>query len=91
LPADLKTLAEERLTDYLEWPKVKETIAYMNSADTSDHINEFNKYTKVIDELRNESLTTHVPELGERIWNGQMLLAKEEQPIDGLIKSQLDL
>ena len=91
LPADLKTLAEERLTDYLEWPKVKETIAYMNSADTSDHIIEFNKYTNALDELRNESLTTHVPELGERIWNGQMLLAKEEQPTDGPIKSQLDL
>jgi organic radical activating enzyme len=91
LPSELKKLAEERLVDYLDWPKVKETIAYMNSADTSNHIDEFNKYTKVIDELRNECLTDHVPELGERIWNGQMLSLKEELPTDGPNKFQIDL
>ena len=90
LPADLKTLAEERLTDYLEWPKVKETIAYMNSADTSNHMDEFYKYTAILDELRNESIITHVPELGEKIWNGQILSSKEEPPIDGQTKSQID-
>ena len=91
LPAELKKLAEDRLVDYLDWPKVKETIVYMNATDTSDHIDEFNKYTKVLDELRNESITTHVPELGENIWNGQTLSLKEELPIDGQNKFQIDL
>jgi sulfatase maturation enzyme AslB (radical SAM superfamily) len=91
LPIELKKIAEERLADYLDWPKVKETIAYMHSADTSNHIDEFNKYTKVLDELRNECLTNYVPELGEGIWNGQILSLKEEPHTDGLIKSQIDL
>jgi sulfatase maturation enzyme AslB (radical SAM superfamily) len=91
LHTELKKLAEDRLVDYLDWPKVKETIAYMNAADTSDHIDEFNKYTEVLDESRNESITTHVPELGENIWNGQTLSLKEELPIDGQNKFQIDL
>lgn len=91
LPPDLKKLAEKRLKDYIEWPKVKETIAYMNSADTSNRMNEFDKYTATLDKLRNENITTHVPELGEKIWNGQTLSLKEELPIDGQIKFQIDL
>jgi hypothetical protein len=66
LPIELKKLAEDRLVDYLDWPKVKETIAYMNATDTSDHIDEFNKYTTTLDKLRDESISTHVPELGEK-------------------------
>jgi hypothetical protein len=91
LPPDLKKLAEKRLKDYIEWPKVKETIAYMNSADTSNRMNEFDIYTATLDKLRNENITTHVPELGEKIWNGQTLSLKEELPIDGQIKFQIDL
>ena len=91
LPTELKKLAEDRLVDYLDWPKVKETIAYMNTTDTSDHIDEFNKYTEALDESRNESITTHIPELGENIWNGQTLSLKEELPIDGQNKFQTDL
>jgi hypothetical protein len=62
LPLELKKLAEERLVDYLHWPKVKETIAYMNAADTSNHLTEFFDYTKAIDESRNENLLEHIPE-----------------------------
>jgi Mn-containing catalase len=62
LPSELKKLAEERLVDYLHWPKVKETIAYMNTADTSSHLSEFLKYTRAIDQSREEDLLDHVPE-----------------------------
>ena len=62
LPADLKMLAEERLVEYLDWPKVKDTIAYMNSADTSNHLTEFFDYTAAIDKSRNENLLDHIPE-----------------------------
>ena len=55
-------LAEERLVDYLDWPKVKDTIAYMNSADTSKHLTEFFDYTAAIDKSRNENLLDHIPE-----------------------------
>ena len=62
LPLELKKIAEERLVDYLEWPKVKETIAYMNSADTSNYLTEFFDYTAAIDKSRNENLLDHIPE-----------------------------
>jgi MoaA/NifB/PqqE/SkfB family radical SAM enzyme len=62
LPLELKKLVEERLVDYLDWPKVKETIAYMNSADTSGHLTEFFDYTAAIDKSRNENLLDHIPE-----------------------------
>jgi len=62
LPIELKKIAEERLVDYLDWPKVKDTIAYMNSADTSNHLTEFFDYTAAIDKSRNENLLDHIPE-----------------------------
>ena len=62
LPIELKKIAEERLVDYLDWPKVKDTIAYMNSADTSNHLSEFFNYTAAIDKSRNENLLDHIPE-----------------------------
>ena len=62
LPPELKKLAEDRLSKYLHWPKVKETIAYMNAKDTSDHLTEFFNYTKAIDISREENLLDHVPE-----------------------------
>lgn len=62
LPTELKKLAEERLIDYLHWPKVKETIAYMNATDTSSHLTEFLDYTRAIDQSREEDLLDHVPE-----------------------------
>jgi hypothetical protein len=62
LPTELKKKAEERLVDYLDWPKVKETIAYMNAADTSDHLTEFFNYTAAIDKSRDENLLDHIPE-----------------------------
>jgi hypothetical protein len=65
LPLELKKLAEERLVDYLDWPKIKETIAYMNAADTSGHLTEFFDYTRAIDQSREEDLLDHVPEFEE--------------------------
>ena len=62
LPLELKKLAEERLVNYLDWPKVKETIAYMNAADTSNYLTEFFDYTAAIDKSRNENLLDHIPE-----------------------------
>jgi hypothetical protein len=62
LPIELKKLAEARLVDYLAWPKVKETITYMNAADTSNHLTEFFDYTRAIDQSREEDLLDYVPE-----------------------------
>jgi molybdenum cofactor biosynthesis enzyme MoaA len=62
LPAELKKLAEEKLQSYLDLPKVKQTIKYMNDKDDSEFLKEFFDYTITLDEMRNQDFFKLVPE-----------------------------
>jgi len=63
LPKELKEIAAKRLEPFQDWPKVKETIKYMMTEDNSKYLDEFFKYTKSIDDLRNQNIFNYVPEL----------------------------
>lgn len=62
LPKELKELAEQRLQPYLDLPKVKQVIKYMNDKDDSQYLKEFFEYTLTLDELRNQDFFNLVPE-----------------------------
>lgn len=63
LPMQLKNLAQVRLAQYTDLPKVQSIIDYMWKEDWSDKLPQFYEYTKKLDESRGESLSTIVPEL----------------------------
>ena len=63
LPMQLKNLAQIRLAQYTDLPKVQSIIDYMWKEDWSDKLPQFYEYTKKLDESRGESLSTIVPEL----------------------------
>jgi len=62
LPKDLKLLAEQRLQPYLDLPKVKETINYMNAKDDSESLVKFFSYNNTLDNLREQNFYDLVPE-----------------------------
>lgn len=62
LPKQLKEIAEERLKPYLDLPKVKQTIKYMNDQDDSKYLEEFFEYTLTLDEMRKQNFYKLVPE-----------------------------
>lgn len=62
LPKELKELAEQRLAPYLDLPKVKETINYMNAVDDSQYLEEFFNYNNTLDSLRQQNFYDLVPE-----------------------------
>lgn len=62
LPKELKELAETRLKPYLDLPKVKETINYMNAQDDSEFLPKFFDYNNTLDSLRNQNFYDLVPE-----------------------------
>jgi organic radical activating enzyme len=62
LPKQLKLLAEQRLEPYLDLPKVKETIKYMNSVDDDQYLDEFFNYNNTLDSLREQNFYDLVPE-----------------------------
>ena len=65
LPIQLKNLAQIRLAQYTDLPKVQSVIDYMWKEDWSDKLPQFYEYTKKLDESRGESLSTIVPELAQ--------------------------
>jgi MoaA/NifB/PqqE/SkfB family radical SAM enzyme len=65
LPMQLKNLAQIRLAQYTDLPKVQSVIDYMWKEDWSDKLPQFYEYTKKLDESRGESLSTIVPELAQ--------------------------
>ena len=69
LPTKIKKLVEERLQPYMNRPKVKQMINYMNKEDWYDtHWKEFVDYTNALDKSRKENILDLVPEFGE-FWN----------------------
>lgn len=62
LPRELKELAEKRLEPYLDLPKVRETINYMNAVDDSQYLGEFFNYNNTLDNLRQQNFYDLVPE-----------------------------
>jgi MoaA/NifB/PqqE/SkfB family radical SAM enzyme len=62
LPKELKDLAEQRLQPYLNLPKVKEMINYMNAVDDSRYLKEFFDYNNTLDGLREQDFYDLVPE-----------------------------
>ena len=69
LPTKIKKLVEEKLQPYMNRPKVKQMINYMNKEDWYDtHWKEFVDYTNALDKSRNENILDLVPEFGE-FWN----------------------
>lgn len=62
LPTHLKVQAQEQLTPFLELPKVKGIIDYMNAEDWSDKLALFYNYTHELDKSREESLYNIIPE-----------------------------
>ena len=62
LPKELKELAESRLAPYLDLPKVKETINYMNAQDDSQALSKFFAYNNTLDNLRKQNFYDLVPE-----------------------------
>lgn len=62
LPQELKKLAEERLQPYLDLPKVRETINYMNAEDHSGDLVQFLDYNNTLDFLRDQNFYDLVPE-----------------------------
>jgi len=65
LPIQLKNLAQIRLAQYTDLPKVQSIVDYMWKEDWSDKLPQFYEYTKKLDESRGESLSTIVPELAQ--------------------------
>jgi len=63
LPIQLKNLAQIRLAQYTDLPKVQSIIDYMWKEDWSDKLPQFYKYTQELDNSRNENLFDIVPEL----------------------------
>jgi MoaA/NifB/PqqE/SkfB family radical SAM enzyme len=62
LPKELKEIAERRLAPYLDLPKVKETINYMNAQDDSQALSKFFAYNNTLDNLRKQNFYDLVPE-----------------------------
>jgi len=62
LPKELKEIAEQRLAPYLDLPKVKETINYMNAQDDSQALSKFFAYNNTLDSLRKQNFYDLVPE-----------------------------
>lgn len=63
LPKSIKQEVESRLSNFMNRPKVKQMIQYMNSEDWYDsYWNEFVDYTNVLDKSRNENILELVPE-----------------------------
>lgn len=63
LPKELKDRAELLLNDYYDWPKVKETIAYMMAEDWYDkHWDEFVEFNQRTDELQRGNILEACPE-----------------------------
>lgn len=65
LPMQLKNLAQLRLMEYRDLPKVQGIIDYMWAEDWSSKLPDFYKYTKALDESREENLFELVPEFKE--------------------------
>lgn len=65
LPRQLKELAEQRLSPYLDIKKVKGLIDYMNAEDWSNRLGNFIAYTKALDQSRDEKIEILVPELAD--------------------------
>lgn len=63
LPIQLKNLAQLRLQQYRELPKVEGIINYMWKEDWSNKLSEFTKYTQELDTSRDQKLADVAPEL----------------------------
>jgi sulfatase maturation enzyme AslB (radical SAM superfamily) len=63
LPVELKELAKDKLQPYTHIDRVQGVIDYMLSKDLSTQIDEFKRYTIALDDSRNESILTVVPEM----------------------------
>lgn len=63
LPKALKEKVTKTLSTYTHLDRVQGVIDYMNSEDWNDKIQEFYNYTTALDNSRNESLASIVPEL----------------------------
>lgn len=63
LPLDLKDEAAYRLSSYKNMEKIQGVIDYMYAEDWSNRLDDFYRYTDVLDKSRNEKLADHVPEL----------------------------
>ena len=63
LPMQLKNLAQIRLAEYIELPKLQGVIDYMWQEDWSDKLPDFYKYTQELDKSRDQDLYKIVPEL----------------------------
>ena len=62
LPSEIKNQVEKKLAPYMDRPKVKQMIDYMNSEDWyQTHWKEFMAYTNKLDESRNENILEVVP------------------------------
>lgn len=66
LPLYLKLLAKDKLTQYIDIPKVQGIIDYMMSEDWSNNFNKFLNYTKILDKSRNENLFDLIPEFADK-------------------------
>ena len=63
LPTELKNLAQLRLMEYRDLPKVQGIIDYMWKEDWTEKLPQFNSYTKELDQSRGQNLLDIVPEL----------------------------
>lgn len=62
LPIELKKQVKEKLSKYIDIPKVQGIIDYMMAEDWSDKYTAFLDYTKILDNSRNENLFDLIPE-----------------------------
>ena len=63
LPTQLKNIAQLKLMEYRDLPKIQNIIDYMWKEDWSDRLPQFYKYTEELDKSRGENLYDIVPEL----------------------------
>lgn len=64
MPQKLKDISAKRLEPYYHLPKLSNVVDYM-MIETTPHWNEFISFTQKLDAMRNEDVTSVVPELKE--------------------------
>ena len=64
MPQKLKDISAKRLEPYYHLPKLSNVVDYM-MIETTPHWNEFILFTRKLDAMRNEDVTSVVPELKE--------------------------
>lgn len=64
MPQKLKDISAKRLEPYYNLPKLSNVVDYM-MIETTPHWNEFISFTQKLDAMRNEDVTSVVPELKE--------------------------